>query len=243
MTVRGVLFLSVRKLAICCAAFVEHHLNAFVSDPSGNLALVSAFFLIVVKVIFDAIALKPPSRFLDGVAIGNAVEMDTHIAPLKIQWLVLGYYTAMLPFTLASKGDTMAFWDADFTTRAGSETATGQASLACFILAAFRVLAAAFLGGITGLETVEGQLIAGITALEAVVAVVAGFRFRAGKGAFWGIGVAALLGLSILNSVVSIAIGGVVIGGIFLVIIVQGIRGALALRSNAFEEDYAEAFD
>lgn len=137
----------------------------------------------------------------------------------------------------------MAFWDADFTTRAGSETATGQAGLACFILAGFRVFAAAFLGGMTGIDTLEGQVIAGITGLEAVVAIIAGLRFRSGKGAYWGMAVAALLGLTILNGVVSLSLGGVVMSSIFLVIIVQGVRGALALRGDDFDEDYAEAFD
>ena len=47
----------------------------------------------------------------------------------------------------------MAFWDADLTTRMGAETATGQASLACFILAGFRVVAALFIGSLVGPDT------------------------------------------------------------------------------------------
>jgi len=137
----------------------------------------------------------------------------------------------------------MAFWDADLTTRMGAETATGQAGLACFILAGFRILAALFFGGMAGIDSLEGQIIAGLTTIEALVAVVAGFRFRSGKGTYWGIAVAALLAMGILNSLASVAIGGIVISAIFLVIVVQGVRGALALKSTHFDDDDLEAFE
>ena len=137
----------------------------------------------------------------------------------------------------------MAFWDADLTTRMGADTATSQAGLACFILAGFRILGALFFGGLIGLETLEGQVVAVTTGIEALVALIAGFRFRAGKGAFWGIAAAVLLGISILNSLIGFAIGGVVIGAVFLVVIVQGIRGAFALRAGGFDEDELEAFE
>lgn len=137
----------------------------------------------------------------------------------------------------------MAFWDADFTTRMGAETATGQAGLVCFIIAGFRVVGALFFGGMVGFETLDGQIIAGLTAVEAIVAVIAGFRFRAGKGAFIGMAMAALLALSILNALVSLTFAGIIFNSVFLVVIVQGIRGALVLRNGGFDEDEVEAFE
>ncbi len=137
----------------------------------------------------------------------------------------------------------MAFWDADFTTRMGSQSATDQAALACFLLAGFRVIATLFFGGMMGIESTEGQVVAGLTALEALVAIIAGFRFRAGKGAYWGMAVVALLALGIISALTSVAIGGIVISTIFLVIVVQGLRGAFALRNSQFSDDEIEAFE
>ena len=137
----------------------------------------------------------------------------------------------------------MAFWDADFTTRMGAETATGQAGLACFIVAGFRVVGALVFGGMTGFDTIEGQIIAGLTAVEVIVALIAGFRFRASKGAFIGMAMAALLALSIVNALASLTFAGIIFNTIFLIVIVQGIRGALVLRRGDFAEDEVEAFE
>lgn len=139
----------------------------------------------------------------------------------------------------------MAFWDVDLTTRSGAETATSQGALACFITAGLTVLAAVFFGGIIGFDTLDGQIAMGVIGLQAVIALVAGFRFRAGKGAFWGIAVAAMLVLEIINKLITLTgIGGLVINAIMLVVVVQGVRGAWALRSGAgFEDDHAEVFE
>ena len=137
----------------------------------------------------------------------------------------------------------MAFWDADLTTRMGAETATDQAGLACFIVAGLRVVGGFFFGGALGYETVEGQIVLVFIAIQVVVAIIAGFRFRAGKGAFIGMAMAALLGLAILDSLVSFGLGGIVINAIMLVMVVQGVRGALALRGTDFEDDAVEVFE
>ena len=137
----------------------------------------------------------------------------------------------------------MAFWEADFSTRMGAETATGQGGLACFIKAGFMVLGAAVFGGMAGFETTEGQVIVAALGLQLVLFVIAGFRFRAGKGAFWGIVAAALLALAIVDSLVTMAFGGIIINAVFLVVVVQGVRGAFALRKGEFDEDDIEAFE
>lgn len=139
----------------------------------------------------------------------------------------------------------MAFWDVDLTTRSGAETATSQGALACFIIAGLTVLAAVFFGGMIGLDTIDGQIAIGVIGLQAVIALVAGLRFRAGKGAFWGIAVVAMLVLEIINKLVTLTgIGGLVINAIMLVVVVQGVRGAWALKSGTgFEEDHVEVFE
>ena len=137
----------------------------------------------------------------------------------------------------------MAFWGADFTTRMGAETATGQAGLVCFIIAGFRVVGALFFGGVAGFDTLEGQIIAGLTAVEVIIALITGFRFRAGKGAFFGMAMVALLALSIVNALVSFTFAGIIFNTVFLIAIVQGICGALVLRRGDFAEDEVEAFE
>lgn len=139
----------------------------------------------------------------------------------------------------------MAFWDVDLTTRGGAETATSQGALACFITAGLTVVGALFFGGMVGFDTIEGQITVGLIGVQALIALVAGLRLRAGKGAFWGIAVAVMLVLEMINKVVTLTgIGGLVINGIMLVMVVQGVRGALALRRDTgFEDDDVEVFE
>ena len=139
----------------------------------------------------------------------------------------------------------MAFWDVDLTTRSGAETATSQGALACFITAGLTVVGALFFGGMVGFDTIEGQITAGLIGFQALIALVAGLRLRAGKGAFWGIAVAAMLVLEMINKVVTLTgIGGLVINAIMLVMVVQGVRGAWALRRDTgFDDDAAEMFE
>jgi len=138
----------------------------------------------------------------------------------------------------------MAFWDADLTTRMGAESAAHQGGLGCFIFSGLAVLGLVFFGGMTGFDTPEG--IAGMAGAgaEALVGLIAGTRLRAGKGAFWGIAAAAILALEMLFKLVTLTIGGgLIINAVLLVVIVQGVRGAFALRSaRGFAEDDAEVF-
>ena len=56
------------------------------------------------------------------------------------------------------------------------------------------------LGGLAGFSTVEGKAVVAAAGLEALVGLVAGFRFRAGKGAFWGIVALALMALAFVTN-------------------------------------------
>lgn len=139
----------------------------------------------------------------------------------------------------------MAFWDADLSTRMGAQSAADQGGLACFVSAGLAVVGALFFGGLMGFDTPEGIAVAALTAVEVALSVIAGIRLRMGKGAYWAMAVAALLGLQLLLKLVTLQIGaGIIFNVIILVFVVQGIRGALALRAgNVFEEDAMEAFE
>jgi hypothetical protein len=143
------------------------------------------------------------------------------------------------------KGVAMAVWDIDLTTRSGAETAADQGGLACFIVAGMTVLGALVFGGLAGFDTAEGMIAAGTIAAQAVIAAIAGFRLRAGKGAFWGVAVAVLLVLEIVSKLVTLTgLGGLVLNVLFLVMVVQGVRGAWALRGHPlFADDEAEVFE
>lgn len=142
-------------------------------------------------------------------------------------------------------GVAMAIWNADLSTRSGAETAADQGGLACFITAGLTVLGALFFGGMVGFDTLEGQLAAGLIGLQGLIALVAGFRLKAGKGVFWGSAVAAMLVLEIINKLLNaLAFGGLILNVFFLVMVVQGVRGAWALRrGTGFEDDQVEVFE
>jgi hypothetical protein len=136
------------------------------------------------------------------------------------------------------------FWEIDLTTRAGAMGAAHQGSLACFVFCGMAVLGILLLGGTAGFDTLEGISIAIGAGLEFVVALIAGLRLRAGKGAFWTMVVAALAALELAAKVVAISIGGVIITGAVLIMMIQGIRGALALKKGfGFEDDDIEVFN
>ncbi len=137
----------------------------------------------------------------------------------------------------------MAFWDADLETRMGAETAADAGGMASFVFAGLSVLGAVIFGGLTSMDTTEAIGGAVAVGIQVLIGIVAGFRLRAGKGAFWGIAVAALLAIELLFKLATFAIsGGLVINVILLVVVVQGIRGAFALRGS-FAEDEIEAFE
>lgn len=137
----------------------------------------------------------------------------------------------------------MAFWDIDLTTRMGAESAADNGGLACYVKAGFMVFGAFVFGGMAGFDTTEGQIIIAMQLAQVVVFAIAGFRMRSGKGAFWGMAAAALLVLIILDTLIAMTYGGIIINTVLLVVVVQGVRGAMALRSSAFSEDDLETFE
>lgn len=135
----------------------------------------------------------------------------------------------------------MALWTSDLTTRDAAEGATGVASLACFIIAGLCVLGAVFAANLAGGALPEQVLFAIIAlGIEMLVFLVAGFRFRAGKGTISGIAAAAILALEILGKLAALAIPGLIVNAVALIVIVNGIRGARAMR-RGFPDYEAQA--
>lgn len=139
----------------------------------------------------------------------------------------------------------MAFWDADLTTRMGAESAADQGSIGCFLLGGLTLIAAFLSSNVLDPGELEGQIGIGLVALQAVVCFIAGFRLRQGKGAYWAMAVAFLLGIEIITKLVTMtALPGLIISAVLMVIVIQGIRGALALRGqHAFDDEDAAAFE
>lgn len=139
----------------------------------------------------------------------------------------------------------MAFWDVDLTTQDGAEGAANLGGFACFIAAGLSVLGVAMAGGLlaSGDQAVMLTTV-GLGAAQVLIFVIAGFRLRAGKGAVWGTVAALLLVLEIAMKLITLTgLPGLVINLILLVGIINGIRGARALRGGALSpEEAAEVF-
>lgn len=136
----------------------------------------------------------------------------------------------------------MAFWDVDLTTRAGAREAMHQGSLACFVFCGMAALGVgvSYMGGISQADAFYVAIAAGC---ELVIGLIAGLRLRAGKGFYWTIGAATLLGIELLFKVVSLAFGGLFIGVPALVFMINAVRAASALKNEVgFEDDDVEVF-
>ena len=144
---------------------------------------------------------------------------------------------------MAFNDESRRFWHIDLTARAGAMSAAYQGALACFAFCAFGVLGILFGAGLIGGSSPQGLALIGGAALEAVVGLIAGLRLRAGKGAYWAMAAAVLAALELLGKAVALSFGGVAIDGVILVFMIQGIRGALALKhGTGFEDDDIEVF-
>ncbi|MGH6615137.1 hypothetical protein [Sphingomonas sp.] len=139
----------------------------------------------------------------------------------------------------------MAFWNIDLTTQDGAEGAAQNGGLACFIAAGLTVLGIAML--VATYQGAPAPLLGGIAgvASETVIFTVAGFRLRAGKGVIWGGVAALLLVIEMVTKLITMTgIGGVVINLVLLAVMINGVRGALALKRGDLDVDQvAKVFD
>lgn len=137
----------------------------------------------------------------------------------------------------------MAFWKIDLTTEDGAANAAATGGMACFIAAGLTLLGAVF---IAGAMRFGGQSVGlfGFAAVSMVIYLAAGIRLREGKGAFWGGAAVALLALEAISKLITLTgLFGLVINLILLVVIVNGVRGAWALRKGGFGEEAVGVFE
>lgn len=131
----------------------------------------------------------------------------------------------------------MAFFKIDLSTQAGARRAATLGSWGCFAFAALTFFVGVVLGSLTGFETVQGVSFLIGAAIEVAVALIAGLRLRAGKGAFWGLVTAVILALELALKLSNLAnIVGIVIDIAILIVILIGVRGAFALRKGGFAD-------
>ncbi len=136
-----------------------------------------------------------------------------------------------------------SIWNPDLSTRMGAESAADMGGLACFFYAALSGIGMAISAGSLGYDSAIGIASLAILAVQAVLAIAAGLRLRAGKGAFLASAVFAIMVLEVTGKLIGLAIGvGLIFNVILLIITLQGVRGAFALRKGDFDDEDAEAF-
>lgn len=138
----------------------------------------------------------------------------------------------------------MSLWKIDLTTEDGAANAAATGGMACFVMAGLSVLGVAILAG-TGIFSAAARMgVLGYGAASVLVFLAAGWRLRSGKGAFWGIAAALLLVIEIVSKLVTMSgIGFLIVNVIVLIVVVNGVRGAWALRKGGFDEDAVEVFE
>jgi hypothetical protein len=135
-------------------------------------------------------------------------------------------------------------WDVDLATRAGAEKATRSGASGAFTFAALGALGVVFYGVFlmkTNPALAINSMFGGT--VEAVVGIIAGLRLRAGKGLVWGGVTLVLVVLEEIGKVVQRQFGGgIFICLVIIVYLVNGLRGAWALRQDGFADDEADVF-
>jgi hypothetical protein len=126
----------------------------------------------------------------------------------------------------------MAFWSTDMTTEDGALGAAGQGGVACFASAVLTVIGTVFVGALQ-MQGPQAMFVLGFAGVELLVFLVAGWRLRSGKGLIWGSAAAALLLLELVTKLAVLMIGiGLLLNAILLIVTVNGVRGAWALRKG-----------
>ena len=137
----------------------------------------------------------------------------------------------------------MAVWDIDLSNRAGARSASYQAALAAYIYAGLTVLGGLLAFGAIDLATTVGKVAAAQVAAQLPVAVIAGIMLRNGQGVFWGVALAVFMVINMIGGLLTFAWGGVILTGLLLVVLVNGLRGTFALRGDhRFADDDIDAF-
>jgi hypothetical protein len=135
----------------------------------------------------------------------------------------------------------MAFWSVDLTTEDGALGAAQLGGYAGFVAAALGAFGLVMMLGSSAMLSAAalGMLVAG--GVELLVFLAAGFRLRMGRGLIWGSVAALLLLIELLAKVAVLSVPGIIIDVVLLIGMVNGLRGALALRRGLFDSGEAAA--
>ena len=143
----------------------------------------------------------------------------------------------------------MSIWFKDVESYDGARAATKGGMISCLVFAGMLGLGMTFLitaGGLPG-SPVDPQAIyfeAGGIALEIVVASVGAWRFHLGKGRIAGVIVALLFVVEIVSKLMN-GFAGLFWYGVYAAVfmgMLNGVRGAWALRDFQSAEDFADTF-
>ena len=135
----------------------------------------------------------------------------------------------------------MALWNVDLSTEDGALGAAQIGSYACFVAVVLGLISTVLLVGVVMSDgrTAAAIFVAAFALIEIIVYAVAGFRLRAGKGVVWGIAAAVLLTIEVVIKIAAISFVGMMINGILLVGVINGIRGARAMGRIVLSADDA----
>ena len=137
----------------------------------------------------------------------------------------------------------MAVWDIDLSNRAGARGASYQAALACFVYCGMTALGGFFVSGLIDVSSPQGKVTAVLVAAQLLLTLIAGILLRQGRGAVWGVAVAAVMVLNLVGSLIQISIFSAILTGLLLLLLINGLRGTFALRSaSRFVDDDIDAF-
>ncbi|MDB5675591.1 MAG: hypothetical protein JWM65_2573 [Sphingomonas bacterium] len=139
----------------------------------------------------------------------------------------------------------MAVWNIDLTTEDGALSAAQIGGFACFIAAVLGLIGAAayFAAGASSGRSMIALAGASAGLAEVALFTVAGFRLRSGRGLVWGSAAAIVMAIEFAMKVALFSVIGMLINGFLLLAMINGIRGAIALRRiAATPEDVAEIF-
>jgi hypothetical protein len=139
----------------------------------------------------------------------------------------------------------MKLWRVDLTTEDGIRGAMETAGFACFVAAGLTALSLVFVLGLGRASEESGELAAAMLILlvpALAVYLIAGWRFRAGKGVIWGSAAILVTGLFLLTGLLSISLPSILTNGIVMLLLIGGVRGAIAAR-RGLPSDTAEIFE
>lgn len=139
----------------------------------------------------------------------------------------------------------MGLWNTDLSTQRGARRAAELGSLGCFVLAGLTIVDMLRMREAIAREPSEGLIGVVLGLLLAVICIAAGLRLRRGKGAYLGVVVVLLPLLVIAVSLLTMTKLPIILIMVpLLVIVVHGIRGAMALRAaGPREEEDGTAFE